>query len=73
MNEKELKVLVEEGAIKDTGVSGSPSTRKYSITVNGRQLESAKQAVRPFVRLDTAASFLFKIGINNFSVKLSSE
>lgn len=42
------------------------------IVADGKPLETAKRETRKFKTLDTAAKFLFKIGVADFSVKLNT-
>jgi len=65
--ERELRLLVEEGAIREVIVVRRASGT-YVITVNGRTLKSARREERFFARLDTAAELLHKFGIERFVV-----
>ncbi|MCG3200680.1 MAG: hypothetical protein NFCOHLIN_00540 [Gammaproteobacteria bacterium] len=67
MLERELKLLVEEGAIKDVVVTRRPQGG-YLIQINGRTLKSARREERQFARLDTAADLLHRFGIGLFTV-----
>jgi hypothetical protein len=44
----------------------------YMIVVDGKALETSKRETREFKTLDSAAKFLFKIGVADFSVKLNT-
>jgi hypothetical protein len=44
----------------------------YMVVADGNPLETTKREIREFKTLDTAAKFLFKIGIANFTVKLKT-
>jgi hypothetical protein len=67
MLERELKLLVEEGAVKDVVVTRRPQGG-YLIQINGRTLKSARREERHFARLDTAADLLHRYGIAHFAV-----
>mgnify|MGYP001560615668 CR=1 FL=1 len=72
MLEREIKLLLDENAIRSVAVAGSPSTA-YTILINGRTVKSARRETRRFAKLDTVAAFLFKLGLNNFSVAMTLE
>jgi hypothetical protein len=40
------------------------------VIADGKALETTKRETREFKTLDTAAKFLFKLGIADFAVKL---
>lgn len=42
------------------------------IVADGKPLEPAKRETREFKTLDTAAKFLFKMGVADFAVKLKT-
>jgi len=67
MLERELKLLVEEGAVKEVAVTRRPQGG-YLIQINGRTLKSARREERHFARLDTAADLLHRYGIAHFAV-----
>ncbi|MEZ5444515.1 MAG: hypothetical protein R3F45_01850 [Gammaproteobacteria bacterium] len=67
MQERELKLLVEEGAVKEVVVTRRPQGG-YLIQINGRTLKSARREERHFARLDTAADLLYRFGIAQFAV-----
>ena len=70
MLEREIKLLLDENAIRTVVVAGSPSTN-YTILINGRTVKSNRRETRQFAKLDTVAVFLLKLGLNNFSVALT--
>jgi hypothetical protein len=67
MIERELKLLIEEGAVKDVMVTRQAGGG-YLIQINGRTLKSARREERHFARLDTAADLLHRFGIERFAV-----
>jgi len=67
MQERELKLLVEEGAVKEVVVTRRPQGG-YLIRINGRTLKSARREERHFALLDTAADLLHRFGIAHFTV-----
>ncbi len=67
MIERELKLLTEEGAIKEATVARQPGGG-YLIQINGRTLKSARREERHFARLDTAADLLHRFRIERFTV-----
>ena len=67
MIERELRLLIEEDAIKDVVVIRQPEGG-YVVQINGRTLKSARREVRHFARLDTAADLLHKFGLDRFVV-----
>ena len=42
------------------------------IVADGKPLETTKRQTREFKTLDSAAKFLFKVGVADFSVKLKT-
>jgi hypothetical protein len=44
----------------------------YMIVADGYPLETSRRETRQFKTLDTAARFLFRIGIADFAVKLKT-
>ena len=42
------------------------------IIADGKPLETSKRETREFKTLDTAAKFLFRIGVVDFAVKLNT-
>ena len=72
MIERELKLLLNANALKHVQVSYAVMSNGYMIVADGNPLETTKRKIREFKTLDTAAKFLFKIGIANFTVKLNT-
>jgi hypothetical protein len=72
MIERELKLLLNANALKHVQVSYAVMSNGYMIVADGNPLETTKREIREFRTLDTAAKFLFKIGIANFTVKLNT-
>ncbi len=72
MIERELKLLLNANALKHVQVSYAVMSNGYMIVADGNPLETTKRQIREFKTLDTAAKFLFKIGIANFTVKLNT-
>ncbi|MEI8385909.1 MAG: hypothetical protein WCF51_08095 [Nitrosomonadaceae bacterium] len=72
MIERELKLLLNANAIKHVHVSYAVMSNGYMIVADGHPLETSKREIREFKTLDTAAKFLFKIGIASFTVKLNT-
>ena len=72
MIERELKLLLNANALKHVQVSYAVMSNGYMIVADGNPLETTKREIREFKTLDTAAKFLFKIGIANFTVKLKT-
>jgi len=72
MNERELKLLLDARAVKQVQVHYAVMTTGYMVVIDGKNLETSKRQVRIFKTLDAAARFLFKTGIAQFSVKLST-
>ena len=44
----------------------------YMIIADGNPLETTKRETREFKTLDSAAKFLFKVGVADFAVKLKT-
>ena len=44
----------------------------YMIVADGNPLETTKRQTREFKTLDSAAKFLFKVGVADFAVKLTT-
>jgi hypothetical protein len=44
----------------------------YMIVADGNPLETTKRQTREFKTLDSAAKFLFKFGVADFTVKLKT-
>jgi hypothetical protein len=72
MTERELKLLLEANAIKRIQLHYAVMAQGYMIVADGKPLETIKRETREFKTLDTAAKFLFKIGVADFSVKLKT-
>ncbi|MBA0014457.1 MAG: hypothetical protein H0Z53_02375 [Nitrosospira sp.] len=72
MIERELKLLLNANALKHVQVSYAVMSNGYMIVADGNPLETTKREIREFKTLDTAAKFLFRIGIANFAVKLNT-
>lgn len=72
MTERELKLLLDANAIKRIQVHYAVMTQGYMIVADGSSLETTKRETREFKTLDTAAKFLFKIGVADFAVKLQT-
>ena len=72
MTEREIKLLLDAGAIKRVQVHYAVMAQGYMIIADGNPLETTKRVTREFKTLDTAAKFLFKIGVADFSVKLNT-
>ena len=70
MTERELKLLLNAHALKHVQVSYAVMTKGYMIVADGNPLETSRRETRQFKTLDTAAKFLFKVGIADFAVKL---
>ncbi len=67
MIERDLRLLIEENAIKEVAALRLPNGR-YQVRINGRTLKSARREVREFARLDTVAELLSRFGIERFIV-----
>lgn len=67
MLERELRLLIEENAVKEVIVVRQ-ATGGYVVQLNGRTLKSARREIRQFARLDTVADLLHKFGIDRFIV-----
>jgi hypothetical protein len=72
MTERELKLLLDANAIKRIQLHYAIMSQGYMIIADGNPLETTKRGTREFKTLDTAAKFLFKIGVADFSVKLKT-
>jgi len=72
MTERELKLLLEANAVKRIQVHFAVMSQGYMIVADGKTLETSKRETREFKTLDTAAKFLFKIGVADFAVKLNT-
>ena len=72
MTERELKLLLNANAIKRIQLHYAVMSQGYMIIADGKPLETSKRETREFKTLDTAAKFLFKIGVTDFAVKLNT-
>lgn len=72
MTEHELKLLLNANAIKRIQLHYAVMAQGYMIIADGKPLETSKREPREFKTLDTAAKFLFKIGVADFAVKLNT-
>lgn len=70
MNERELKLLIDAQAVKRVQIHYAVMAQGYMVIADGKPLETTKRETREFKTLDTAAKFLFKLGIADFAVKL---
>ncbi len=70
MNERELKLLIDAQAVKRVQIHYAVMAQGYMVIADGKPLETSKRETREFKTLDTAAKFLFKLGIADFAVKL---
>ena len=71
MNERDLKLLLDAQALKHIQIRYAVMADGYMIVADGKPLETARRQTRQFKTLDTAARFLFKMGIVDFAVKLT--
>jgi hypothetical protein len=71
MNERDLKLLLDAQALKHIQIRYAVMADGYMIVADGKPLETTKRQTRQFKTLDTAARFLFKMGIVDFAVKLT--
>lgn len=69
MKEHDLRLLVENRA--RVVVTVEQTDDGFAVVVNSTPLESARQDVRRFARLDTAAKFLGDCGVTTFTVRLT--
>jgi hypothetical protein len=72
MTERELKLLLDANAIKRIQIHYAVMAEGYMIVADGKPLETTKRETREFKTLDTAAKFLFKMGVADFAVKLKT-
>jgi hypothetical protein len=70
VNEHDLKLLIDAQAIKRVQIHYAVMAQGYMVIADGKPLETTKRETREFKTLDTAAKFLFKLGIADFAVKL---
>ena len=71
MNERDLKLLLDAQALKHIQIRYAVMADGYMIVADGKPLETTRRQTRQFKTLDTAARFLFKMGIVDFAVKLT--
>ncbi len=72
MTERELKLLLNANAVKRIQLHYAVMAQGYMIIADGNPLETTKRETREFKTLDTAAKFLFKMGVADFAVKLNT-
>lgn len=72
MTERELKLLLDVHALKQIQIRYAVMAQGYMIVADGKPLETSRRQTRQFKTLDAAARFLFKIGIADFAVRLST-
>jgi hypothetical protein len=72
MIEREFKLLLDNNALKKIQIHYAIMAQGYMIVADGNPLETTKRQTREFKTLDSAAKFLFKIGVADFNVKLKT-
>ena len=72
MIEKEFKLLLDNNALKKIQIHYAVMAQGYMIVADGKPLETIKRQTREFKTLDSAAKFLFKVGVADFAVKLKT-
>jgi hypothetical protein len=72
MIEKEFKLLLDNNALKKIQIHYAVMAQGYMILADGKPLETTKRQTREFKTLDSAAKFLFKVGVADFAVKLKT-
>jgi hypothetical protein len=72
MIEKEFKLLLDNNALKKIQIHYAVMAQGYMIVADGKPLETTKRQTREFKTLDSAAKFLFKVGVADFAVKLKT-
>ena len=72
MIEREFKLLLDNNALKKIQIHYAVMAQGYMIVADGKPLETTKRQTREFKTLDSAAKFLFKVGVADFSVKLKT-
>ena len=72
MIEREFKLLLDNNALKKIQIHYAIMAQGYMIVADGNPLETTKRQTREFKTLDSAAKFLFKVGVADFSVKLKT-
>ncbi len=72
MNERDMKLLLDNQALKKVQVHYGVMSQGYMIIADGKPLETSKGETREFKTLDAAAKLLFKLGIADFAIKLKT-
>ena len=72
MIEREFKLLLDNNALKKIQIHYAIMAQGYMIIADGNPLETTKRETREFKTLDSAAKFLFKVGVADFAVKLKT-
>ena len=72
MIEREFKLLLNASALKSIQVHYAIMAQGYMIVADGNPLETTKRETREFKTLDSAAKFLFRVGVADFAVKLKT-
>lgn len=72
MNERDMKLLLDNQALKKVQVHYGVMSQGYMIVADGKPLETSKGETREFKTLDAAAKLLFKLGIADFAIKLKT-
>ena len=72
MIEREFKLLLDNNALKKIQIHYAIMAHGYMIVADGKPLETTKRQTREFKTLDSAAKFLFKVGVADFAVKLKT-
>ena len=72
MNEREMKLLLDNQALKKIQVHYGVMSQGYMINADGKPLVTSKGETREFKTLDAAAKLLFKLGIADFAIKLKT-
>ncbi len=72
MIEREFKLLLDNNALKKIQIHYAIMAQGYMIVADGNPLETTKRQTREFKTLDSAAKFLFKVGVADFAVKLKT-
>lgn len=72
MNERDMKLLLDNQALKKVQVHYGVMSQGYMIIADGKPMETSKGETREFKTLDAAAKLLFKLGIADFAIKLKT-
>ena len=72
MIEREFILLLDASALKKIQIHYAFMAQGYMIVADGNPLETTKRQTREFKTLDSAAKFLFKFGVADFTVKLKT-